>query len=57
MSYYWRLITHFVKIATPLHARTKKDVRFEWTKESQEVSEALKAVITRSPVLAYPNFG
>ena len=44
------------KVAAPLHALTRKDAVFRWSTECQEAFEALKAVITRSPVLAYPNF-
>ena len=39
-----------------LHALTRKDAVFRWTTQSQEAFEALKAAITRSPVLPYPNF-
>ena len=55
-SYYRRFIAQFAKVAAPLHALTRKDAVFRWTAECQEAFEALKAVITRSPVLAYPNF-
>ena len=55
-SYYRRFIAQFAKVAAPLHALTCKDAVFRWTTECQEAFEALKAAITRSPVLAYPNF-
>ena len=55
-SYYRRFIARFAKIAAPLHALTRKNVAFEWSAECQEAFEALKAAITQSPVLAYPNF-
>ena len=56
MSYYRRFIAHFAKVAAPLHALTRKDAVFRWSTECQEAFEALKAAITRSPMLAYPNF-
>lgn len=55
-SFYQRFIAHFARIAAPLHALTRKDVLFQWTTECQEAFQTLKAAITSSPVLAYPNF-
>ena len=50
-SYYRRFITQFAKVAAPLHALTRKDAVFRWTAECQEAFEALKPVITQSPVI------
>lgn len=55
-SYYRRFIAQFAKIAALLHALTLKDAVFEWSRECEVAFEALKAAITHSPVLAYPNF-
>ena len=56
MSYYRRFIGQFARIAAPLHALTRKDVKFEWSPECQSAFESLKSSIVQSPVLAYPNF-
>ena len=55
-SYYRRFIAQFARIAAPLHALTRKDVKFEWSTECQSAFESLKSSIVQSPVLAYPNF-
>jgi hypothetical protein len=34
-NYYRRFVENFAKIAAPLHALTRKNVTFEWTKECQ----------------------
>jgi hypothetical protein len=41
-NFYQRFIGHFVEIAQPLNALTKKDQPFEWTTECQEAFNALK---------------
>jgi len=56
VSYYRRFIRGFAKIAEPLHALTRKDAVFEWSKSCQEAFDTLKKYLTDSPVLAYPNF-
>ena len=55
-SYYRRFIAQFAKVAAPLHALTRKEAVFEWSTECQRAFESLKAAITQSPVLSYPNF-
>lgn len=53
-SYYRRFIKDFSKIAAPLHAMTKKNVRFSWSPEAQRAFEQLKEALTSPPVLAMP---
>ena len=57
-SYYRRFVSHFAKLASPLHQLTKKDVTvvFEWTEECQHGFETLKSKLTEAPILAYPDF-
>ena len=55
-SYYRRFVHNFSRVARPLHLLTRKDVPFEWTPECQRAFEQLKALLTSSPVLAYPDF-
>jgi ribonuclease HI len=43
-------------LLTPLTALTKKNVKFEWTKEHQQAFDLLKNPLTREVVLAYPDF-
>ena len=57
-SYYRRFVPGFARIATPLHALTKKEVAlFHWTEECQAAFDRLKELLITSPVLAYPQFG
>ena len=55
-SYYRRFVANFSKIAAPLHALTRQNVAFKWTSQCQCTLEQLKARLTQSPVLIYPNF-
>jgi hypothetical protein len=41
---------------TPLTALTKKNVKFEWTKEHQQAFDLLKNSLACEVVLAYPDF-
>ena len=55
-SYYRRFIPAFARVATPLHGLTKKDVEFVWDSACQSAFEELKDLLTKAPVLVYPNF-
>ena len=54
-NFYRRFITHFSDIARPLNNLTKKDKKFEWTKECQEAFDCLKMKFTEEPVLMIPD--
>jgi len=41
-QYYRRFVPNFSRIASPLHALTKKGARFEWTAECQSAFDQLK---------------
>jgi hypothetical protein len=43
-------------LLTLLTALTKKNVKFEWTKEHQQAFDSLKNSLAREVVLAYPDF-
>lgn len=43
-------------LASPLHALTHKEVKFEWTVQCQQALDTLKEAITKAPVLVYPDF-
>ena len=55
-SYYRRFIESFAKIASPLHALTRKDVPFRWTDQCQAALNQLRQKLTDAPVLSYPQF-
>ena len=55
-SYYRRFVESFAKIASPLHALTKKNARFQWNEECQTAFDHLKQRLINAPVLAYPSF-
>jgi len=55
LNYYRRFVNEFSRLARPLNDLTRKDVKFEWTKERQEAFDMLKKAITSSPVLIMPD--
>lgn len=55
-QYLRKFIRHFSVIASPLHALTKLNSKFEWTrKHHEETFLLLKRKISEAPVLALPN--
>ena len=55
-SYYRRYIQGFADITAPLHHLTSKGVAFHWDTACQSAFEQLKAELTETPVLAFPDF-
>ena len=55
-SYYRRFVPNFANVAGPLRALTKKNAKFNWTRECQAAFNSLKEVLVTAPVLAYPKF-
>ena len=55
-SYYRHFIPLFSRVAGPLCALTRKDVPFEWSSACEDAFMQLKALLTRAPILAIPNF-
>ena len=55
-SYYRCFVPNFSKIAGPLHTLTRKDTPFNWSPSCQEAFDPLKQLLTKTPVLALPNF-
>ena len=56
-SYYRRFIPGFAKVASALHALTKKNATFTWTDECETAFSHLKRLLVTAPVLAFPQFG
>ena len=54
-GYYRRFIEGFSTIASPLTKLTRKEVRFNWSKECEESFQELKRRLTSAPVLALPS--
>ena len=54
-NFYRKFIPGFSTLATPLNALLKKDMIFQWTKETQQSFDALKQKLTSSPVLMMPD--
>ena len=55
-SFYRRFVKGFSSIASPLTELIKKDVPFVWGKEQEESFQALKSMLSSSPLLQLPNF-
>ena len=54
-NFYQKFISHYSDIAKPLNDLTKKDNKFEWTKECQMSFDTLKQRFTEEPVLLMPD--
>ncbi|WP_331035211.1 reverse transcriptase domain-containing protein [Lactovum miscens] len=55
-NYYRRFLRHFAATCRPLNRLSRKNVPFIWTKECQESFDKLKEMLSKPPVLAYPDF-
>jgi len=53
-SYYRRFVPSFAALASPLHALSAKNQRFNWTEECEGAFMHLKRALTTSPILAMP---
>ncbi|KAJ9541827.1 hypothetical protein OSB04_028333 [Centaurea solstitialis] len=53
-GYYRSFIKHFLAIASPLPALTKKNVKFEWSPTCKYTFNNLKEKLTRAPILTLP---
>ena len=56
VSYYRKFIAGFAAIAHPLHYLTRQGVEFTWSTECEEAFVKLKACLSTSPILKYPDF-
>jgi hypothetical protein len=56
-GYCRRFIEGFSRITHPITSLQKKDVKFEWTYECEEIFQHLKNLLTSAPILMifYPN--
>src|SRR5271169_4111306 len=54
-NFYRRFIKKFSDLARPLNNLLKKDVKFEWTEETQTAFDTLKRKFTEEPVLIMPD--
>jgi hypothetical protein len=54
-GYYRRFIEGLSTIATPLTRLTRKNTRWEWSKECDESFQELKRRLTTTPVLIFPS--
>jgi len=55
-GYYRRFIEEYAKIAKPLTLLLKKNTKFAWGVAQQYAFEKLKDILTREPILQYPDF-
>ncbi|GFR27629.1 retrovirus-related Pol polyprotein from transposon 17.6 [Trichonephila clavata] len=54
-TYYRRFVKGFSSIARPLHRLAENKQKFLWTDECKEAFNSLKAALTSSPILVYPD--
>ena len=53
-GYYRRFVPDYSTVAQPLVRLLGKDCKFEWTDACQDAFKALRALLIRAPVLAFP---
>ncbi|GKE42807.1 putative reverse transcriptase domain-containing protein [Tanacetum coccineum] len=51
-GYYQRFITNFFKVAKPLTSLTKKNQKYEWSKEQEESFQTLNDNLCNAPILS-----
>jgi hypothetical protein len=56
INFYRDMWSQRAAMLAPLSALTSKKVRFKWTDEHQKSFDAIKRVIGREVLLAYPDF-
>ncbi|KAL0544358.1 hypothetical protein IC582_019472 [Cucumis melo] len=56
-GYYRRFIEDFSRLALPLTALTRKNVKFEWSDKCEQSSQELKKRLVTAPILALPVTG
>jgi hypothetical protein len=54
VGYYRRFIEGFSTIASPMTRLTRKEVKFEWSKDCEASFQELKSRLTSAPILALP---
>jgi len=55
-GYYRRFIPNYGCIAKPLTTLLKKDTKFQWSDLCQKAFDELKNILTKEPLLQYPDF-
>ena len=55
LLHYRHFIPLFSRVAGPLYALTRKDVPFESSSACEDAFTQLKVLLTRAPILAFPN--
>jgi hypothetical protein len=53
-GYYRKFIQDFSRIATPLTALTKKNIKYEWTEAQEAAFQVLKERLSSAPILSLP---
>ena len=55
VGYYRKFISRFADAARPLTKLTRRNVKFEWSKECQIGFDYLRTVLTKDSILKYPD--
>ena len=54
INHYRIFMKHLAHVSDPLYRLTRKNVKFEWTKECQDAFEQIKNLLITAPLLVYP---
>ena len=52
-NFYRRFVLNFLKVARPLNALTKKEVKFQWSSECEKAFSELKQRVCEAPILPH----
>jgi hypothetical protein len=55
-NYYRRFLPNMASISAPLTMLTRKGISFDWSLDCQEAFESIKGMLTKAPLLRYPDF-
>jgi hypothetical protein len=56
IGYYRKFIKGYAQIKTPMEKLLKKDSKFQWTEECQQIFDTLKQKMVTTPILAFPDW-
>ena len=54
--YYRNFIKGYAQVTAPMEKLLKKDTKFQWTEECQEILDKLKRKMATAPIVIFPDW-